>query len=42
MNKSKCFENPAPPLAITIVSNEGNEGSEIPLYDVQFLISRTR
>ena len=42
MNKSKCFENPALPPAITIVSNEGNEGSEIPLYDVQFLISRTR
>ena len=37
MNKSKCFENPAPPPAITIVLNEGDEGSEIPLYDVQFV-----
>ena len=36
MNKSKCFENPAPPPVITIAANEGNGGNEIPLYDVQF------
>ena len=36
MNKSKRFENPAPPPAISIVPIEGNEGSEIALYDVQF------
>ena len=36
MNKSECFENLPQPPAITIVPNEGNEGSEMPLYDVQF------
>ena len=35
MNESKCFDSPVPPPAVTIVPNEGNEGSAIPLYHVQ-------
>ncbi len=36
MNKSTFFLSPAPPPAITVVPSEGADGSEIPLYDVQF------